>query len=341
MRHDVYKVLSKYIEPVYINDIELAYGEKHRHYHTMEHINSMYNYMIAKDYASDLLVLAIVFHDIIYDPKSKTNEEQSALKAETFLSKCGMKNHHIEEISIAIKATKDHLPTTVLGRMLCELDLIGLSNNLDSLILTEKAIFKEFQFADWKEYQKGRIEFLNIIKGSSFVSRNNDIDCLIDYVKTKQPNIGVYAGSFNPFHKGHLNILHKAEKVFDKVIIAQGINPDKKHLRQAVLPSGIVFANPDGTNPVKQELYYHQTESYDGLLTDFIESLGYKVTLIRGLRNITDLQAELNQYRFIKELMPELETVSFYCDAEFEHISSSTIRQLKEYKTNLSTKYTV
>ena len=39
--------------------------------------------------------------------------------------------------------------------------------------------------------------------------------------------LGIYAGSFNPFHKGHYNILCKAEKIFDRVIIARGINPDK------------------------------------------------------------------------------------------------------------------
>ena len=55
-----------------------------------------------------------------------------------------------------------------------------------------------------------------------------DID-MIDILETWRPKIGLYAGSFNPFHKGHLNIIMKAEEIFDKVIIARGINPTKKN----------------------------------------------------------------------------------------------------------------
>ena len=50
---------------------------------------------------------------------------------------------------------------------------------------------------------------------------------LIDYLSNFKPNIGLFAGSFNPFHKGHYNVLIKAEMIFDKVIIAFGANPEK------------------------------------------------------------------------------------------------------------------
>ncbi|MEI6021834.1 MAG: hypothetical protein WCR21_11960, partial [Bacteroidota bacterium] len=74
-----------------------------------------------------------------------------------------------------------------------------------------------------------------------------------------------------------------------------------------------------------------QLEEYDGLLTDFIQSLDYDVVVIRGLRNTTDFQYEQNQYRYIQELMPEIKIINIFCDKEFEHISSSGIRTLKEF----------
>ena len=71
--------------------------------------------------------------------------------------------------------------------------------------------------------------------------------------------IGIYPGSFNPFHKGHLNILEKAEKIFDKVILARGINPEKKN---EIMPLPKSIENRTWMN-------------YNGLLTDFIKSLPY------------------------------------------------------------------
>ena len=132
-------------------------------------------------------------------------------------------------------------------------------------------------------------------------------------VKESSLKIGLYAGSFNPFHKGHYNILQKAEKIFDKVIIARGYNPEKKN-ELVSLPNIIM----DRT-----------VMAYNGLLTDFIKTLPYtNITLIRGLRNSVDLQYEMNQYRYLQDLMPNIQMISIFCDKEFEHISSSGIRTL-------------
>jgi cytidyltransferase-like protein len=128
--------------------------------------------------------------------------------------------------------------------------------------------------------------------------------------------IGLYAGSFNPYHKGHENIRQKASKIFDEVIVAFGKNPEKK--------------NEFGLPP----LNIGTVIFYDGLVTDLIERIekeGNQVTLIRGLRNSTDLQYELTQYRFLQELKPDIKVVSIFCDKEYEHISSSGIKTLQKY----------
>ena len=132
--------------------------------------------------------------------------------------------------------------------------------------------------------------------------------------------VGIYAGSFNPFHKGHYNILCKAEKIFDKVIIARGVNPDKG-------PSEFDL----GSIKTIQD---RNIMEYSGLLTDvLIEATPHyeSVTLIRGLRNSVDLQYEMNQYRYFQDLIPNIQMVSIFCDKEFEHISSSGIRTLSKF----------
>ena len=144
-------------------------------------------------------------------------------------------------------------------------------------------------------------------------------------------NIGIYPGSFNAFHKGHYDVLLKAEKMFDKVIIARGINPEKA---QASTP----FPKILGDRTIMQ---------YDGLLTDFIKRLEQifetgkptTFTVIRGLRNTTDFQYELTQYRYFQDLMPTIQMVSIFSDKEFDHVSSSGIRMLSGYSTADVSKY--
>jgi len=127
--------------------------------------------------------------------------------------------------------------------------------------------------------------------------------------------IGIYAGSFNPLHIGHVNIIQKASRLFDKLIIAQGINPEK--------------------NNEQWERDPRITHQYDGLLTDFINRIeseyGYEVTLVRGLRNSTDLKYEETQLAFLRDFKPDLQVIYIPCDTEFKHISSSAIRMLSHY----------
>ena len=184
-----------------------------------------------------------------------------------------------------------------------------LKSSFDKQLENEKNVFNSFQKHDYKVYLPKRIETLN--KNNS----GGELTALIAYLNQYKPSIGVFAGSFNPFHKGHYNVLLKAEKIFDKVIIAFGDNPDKETRKW----------------PIPQKIGNRQFENYSGLLTDFVDSLGYDVTVIRGLRNSTDFQYEQNQYRYIQELKPDIKIVNIFCDKEFEHISSSGIRTLEKF----------
>jgi pantetheine-phosphate adenylyltransferase len=305
MIHDDYRVSvnGRRREDIYnfCVDAVAAYEEPHRVYHGINHIRRMIASAIKRGWTSGGLLVAILGHDLVYDPRildKGKNETDSASKV--------MQTFGNATLREAILDTIDHNPTSELGKMLCELDLENLYGPIESFIEYENEVFKEYQFMDWSTYREQKVPFLESM---------NVPETHVNYLKYRRPNIAVYPGSFNMFHKGHLNILQKAERIFDKVIIARGHNPEKS----------------EHTYPMPEILKYHQIEEYGGLLTDFVKGLGYDVTVIRGLRNFTDMQYELNQYRFLQELMPEIKMVSIFCDKEFEHISSSTLRMLEKY----------
>lgn len=303
-----------------------SYLEPHRFYHNLQHIEDMLC-RIEKDcgwnldptraiqdmtWAADA-VASILFHDIFCSPlrDDSRNVELSADFVKTVFSGHNMK-FNVEIVAEEIRKTdynSTHNQTYCADSFLRRLDLWPLLyGSMSEFIKYDKAIFKEYQYVNYSVYKKKRIEILKKFG----VSTDR-----LQYVESFEPKIGVMPGSFNPWHVGHQNILEKAEKIFDKVIIARGINTDKN----TVLPeTGL----PDF-------LKYHQTDTYSGLLTEYINSLGYPVTVIRGLRNSTDLQSELNMFRFLQDLKPDINVISIFCDRHLEHISSSSVRQLKQF----------
>lgn len=187
----------------------------------------------------------------------------------------------------------------------------------------EKRAFTQFQSIDYAQYKSLRIAYL-----LEEISAENSAlkTSIIEYVSAFRPSIAIYAGSFNPFHLGHLNIVQKASTIFDKVIIARGINPEKEFSLEQ-WSSGLVSG--------------YQILDFKGLLTDIIkeQSITANITLVKGLRNGDDLDYEVNQLRFMEEMYAELKTVFIQCDKEYEHISSSALRNLEKIQIGLSKKY--
>ncbi|MFN5539847.1 MAG: pantetheine-phosphate adenylyltransferase [Candidatus Melainabacteria bacterium] len=193
-------------------------------------------------------------------------------------------------------------------------ELINQSNHksLFELIELEKEIFRNYQNIEYKEYQKLLLQTLE-----KYTVSNPKVEYVIEYLKAKKPKIAVFPGTFNPFHVGHLSILHKAEKIFDKVIIAMGANREKsKNLSDELF------------DDLKKQLPNHQVEKYEGVLTEFINSFDYRVTVIRGLRNGSDLEYEFNLLRVLEDLNSEIDIVYIPCDRRYAHVSSSVVRQL-------------
>lgn len=291
------------------DDVVNRYDEAHRFYHTFEHLQDVVSYLEKNNSLSDELFLAAVYHDAIYDPKSNTNEEDSANLFKADAAKASLAANKIASVVQLILDTKHHTASNEFSKQLIAADLNIFNESNERLLQYEKQIFKEYQFVDYKTYKENRIKVLEKY------NQNGKLDFLVSYVKTVMPLIGVFPGSFNPFHKGHYNVLQKAERIFDKVIIAFGRNPEKNQR----------------TWDVPKTIQNRQMAEYEGLVTDFVDSLGYETVIVRGLRNSTDFQYEQNQYRYIQELKPQVRIVNVFCDKEFEHISSSGIRTLEKY----------
>lgn len=143
--------------------------------------------------------------------------------------------------------------------------------------------------------------------------------------------IGVFTGTFNPFTKGHLNILQQAEKIFDEVIIAIGDNPGKEK------------SEIDRLATLKIQLPGKRVEKFSGFLVDYINDLKKEgdIIIVRGLRNSSDLLYEINNLRVLNDMDPSIKTVFFVCDRKYEHISSTLIRQMEKIQEGSASEYLV
>ena len=128
-------ILSKYNIDLSILD---KYNEPHRFYHNWDHIEYMINLCDRYKYTSEDLLLAIIFHDIIYDPKENDNEEKSAelfysMFSNMLSDKDGNKiDIDVDKIKQAILDTKYHNKfSSEISEQLCELDLYNLYDNFD------------------------------------------------------------------------------------------------------------------------------------------------------------------------------------------------------------------
>ena len=140
------------------------------------------------------------------------------------------------------------------------------------------------------------------------------------------PHLALYTGSLDPITFGHLDVLGRARKLFDKLILAIGDNPEKPALfsfqerldMANVLVEEMVTAEPDCA-PV-------HVEHYTGLTVDFARSTG-AAAILRGIRNITDLATEC-QFAITNRQVAGIETVFIVTGESFAFTSSSLIKQV-------------
>jgi len=130
--------------------------------------------------------------------------------------------------------------------------------------------------------------------------------------------IAVFPGSFDPIHDGHIQLVERFLPLFDKIVIAIGINEDKKghytiEERKEIIKSKI-------NNPKIV------VDSYNGLTVDFCKKIGAKY-MLRGMRNPKDFEWEKAVDNYNKGVAPDIETIYMIATKDVEDISSTQIRK--------------
>lgn len=138
----------------------------------------------------------------------------------------------------------------------------------------------------------------------------------------------IYPGTFDPITYGHLDVLSRAAKLFDRVTVAIADNPGKAPLftveqRLAMVrPNAAQFSNVTVTN-------------FSGLLVDFALAQNAQA-IIRGLRALSDFEFEFNMALMNRHLKPEIETLFVMPNEQFSYTSSTLVRQVARYGGDVS-----
>ena len=133
-------------------------------------------------------------------------------------------------------------------------------------------------------------------------------------------NLAVYPGSFDPVTLGHLNIIERASRLFDRLIVGVGVNNEKAPWFDPEVRRRLI----EGAT---QSLPNVEVRIYEGLTVKFVQQLGAKI-MVRGVRPITDIPAELTMMMANRRLAPDVETLFLIADGELAHVSSSLIKEI-------------
>jgi pantetheine-phosphate adenylyltransferase len=142
------------------------------------------------------------------------------------------------------------------------------------------------------------------------------------------PRVAVYTGTFDPIHRGHLDIIERGSQLYDQLIVGVGINPDKATLFSIDERVELVRA-------VTTEVPNVEVRPFTGLAVQFVRSVGAAI-MVRGLRTTSDMEYEFTMSLMNLALDPGIETVFLMAKEEFSHVSSTLLRQIAAFGGDLS-----
>lgn len=143
--------------------------------------------------------------------------------------------------------------------------------------------------------------------------------------------VAVYPGSFDPITNGHLDVVGRAARVFDRVVVAVLANPRKTPLLPTDRRVDVIHA----AIAERGGLEHVEVRTFDGLTVEFCRSLGARF-LVRGLRAIADFDTELQLAHNNAKLAPEVDTVFFMTSLEHGYISSSLVKEIALFGGDVS-----
>ena len=136
--------------------------------------------------------------------------------------------------------------------------------------------------------------------------------------------VAVYPGSFDPVTYGHVDIVERASRVFDHVVVGVGHHPSKQG-----------FFSQDERRRLLERSLSHlpnvSAEAFDGLVVNFCRAREAKV-IVRGLRATVDFEHEFQMGQANRDIAPEIETVFFFCAPHGQFISSSLVKEIASHR---------
>jgi pantetheine-phosphate adenylyltransferase len=132
--------------------------------------------------------------------------------------------------------------------------------------------------------------------------------------------IAVYPGSFDPITLGHLNVMERAAKLFDRLIVGVGVNIEKQTMFTTDERQELIRGATTGLPNV-------EIRAFTGLAVGVVRDCGARI-IVRGVPPITDIAGELTMMMASRRLAPDVETLFMIADGELAHVSSSLIKQI-------------
>jgi pantetheine-phosphate adenylyltransferase len=136
--------------------------------------------------------------------------------------------------------------------------------------------------------------------------------------------MAIYAGTFDPITLGHLDLIERAARIFDKLIVAVA----KTSRKPAVL-----FTPEERAALVREVVKKFpnvEVDSFDGLLVDYAHSKGVNI-VVRGLRAFSDFEFEFQMALTNRKLAPDIETIFLMPNEDYSYVSSSTVREVAQF----------
>jgi pantetheine-phosphate adenylyltransferase len=141
-------------------------------------------------------------------------------------------------------------------------------------------------------------------------------------------SVALFPASFDPLTNGHLDILHRALKVFDEVVVAVAVNVEKTS----------TFTLPDRLAMLEATVGHEpgvKITSFEGLMVDFARQIG-ATCVIRGVRAMSDFEYEFEMALMNKHLYPEIETLFMMASQQYLYVSSSRLKELVRFGRDVS-----
>lgn len=147
-------------------------------------------------------------------------------------------------------------------------------------------------------------------------------------VEAPNHQTAVYTGVFDPIHLGHLDIIRRGSRIFDRLVVGVGINPEKASFFSLEERVSLV-------RDVVKEYPHVEVRPFEGLAVRFVRGAGARI-MLRGLRTLSDMEYEFSMSLTNLALDPEIETVFLMAKEEYSHISSTLIRQIATFEGDLT-----